>query len=71
MGAVTQAHVDLLASGGIAISTAPFPPEIKLTDGKKSTMPNGAVHVYKNFGFGLMGALGGLLEKGVIKVRRI
>ncbi|KAJ8073933.1 hypothetical protein PM082_012211 [Marasmius tenuissimus] len=70
-GAVTQAHVDLLAPGGIAISAIQFPPEIKFTDGKKSTMTNGAVHVYKDFGFGLMGALGGLLESGVIKPNRI
>ncbi|KAL0069695.1 hypothetical protein AAF712_003353 [Marasmius tenuissimus] len=70
-GAVTQAHVDLLAPGGIAISAIHFPPEIKFTDGKKSTMTNGAVHIYKDFGFGLMGALGGLLESGVIKPNRI
>ncbi|KAL0069702.1 hypothetical protein AAF712_003364 [Marasmius tenuissimus] len=71
MGAATQAHVDLLAPGGILVSAVFIPPEIKFTDGKKGTMTNGSVHVYKEFGFGLMGALGGLLESGVIKPNRI
>ncbi|KAK1222299.1 hypothetical protein PQX77_014838 [Marasmius sp. AFHP31] len=70
-GAVTQAHVDLLAPGGILLSAIYVPPEIKFTDGKKSVMSNGGARVYKEFGFGLMGGLGELLETGVIKPNRV
>ncbi|KAL0568778.1 hypothetical protein V5O48_013210 [Marasmius crinis-equi] len=46
-------------------------PEIQFKDGKKVTAVNGSTHAYKEFGYGLMGALGGLLEKGVIQPNRI
>ncbi|KAL0568777.1 hypothetical protein V5O48_013209 [Marasmius crinis-equi] len=76
MGALTQAHVDLLSPSGTVISVVPvnrpgMGPEIKFEDGKRATNVNGATHGYKEFGYGLMGALGGLLEKGVIKPNRV
>ncbi|KAJ8073960.1 hypothetical protein PM082_012244 [Marasmius tenuissimus] len=40
-------------------------------DGRKSMLANGAGHLYKEYTYGLMGALSGFLESGVIKPNRV
>ncbi|KAL0069709.1 hypothetical protein AAF712_003372 [Marasmius tenuissimus] len=69
--AVSQAYVDLLAPGGTLITTLHVPAEIVFRDRRKSALTNGAGHLYKELGYGLMGVLGGLLESGVIKPIRV
>ncbi|KAJ8073962.1 hypothetical protein PM082_012246 [Marasmius tenuissimus] len=69
--AISQAYVDLLAPGGTLLSAVPVPAEITFKDGRKTAITSGSAHLYKEFGYGLMGALGGLLESGVIKPNRV
>ncbi|KAK1229339.1 hypothetical protein PQX77_007593 [Marasmius sp. AFHP31] len=71
VNAISQAFVDLVAPGGTFIIVSPAPAEIAFNDGRKCIFANGFSHIYKEYAYGLAGALGGLLESGVIKPNRV
>ncbi|KAL0069707.1 hypothetical protein AAF712_003370 [Marasmius tenuissimus] len=71
VNAITQALVDLVAPGGAFIIVSPAPAEIAFNDGRKCIFANGFSHIYKEYAYGLAGALEGLLKSGVIKPNRV
>lgn len=65
----TQAEVDLLAPGGLILTTWPVPKEgLEWTEGRRSSYFYGSVHIHTKLGVAMYEAMEKFLEDGIIKV---